>query len=56
MITTSMLKRQVRVANDDFDHILENSQRVLRLNAQCENHQYIEEFTKGCNVMFVHMF
>ena len=34
MITTGMLRRQVRVTDDDeFDHILENSQRILRLNA-----------------------
>ena len=37
-----------------FDHILENSQRVLRLNAQCKNHPYVEEFTKECNVMFIY--
>ena len=31
MITTGMLKRQVWMADDDeFDHIVKNSQRVLR--------------------------
>ena len=51
----SMLKRQVRMADDDeFDHIVKNSQRVLRLNDQYENHPYVEEFTKECNVMFVY--
>ena len=55
MITTSMLKRQVWMADDDeFDHIVKNSQRVLRLNDQYENHPYVEEFTKECNVMFVY--
>ena len=50
-----MLKRQVWMADDDeFDHIVKNSQRVLRLNDQYENHPYVEEFTKGCNVMFVY--
>ena len=55
MITTSMLRRQVWMDDDDeFDHILENSQRVLRLNTQYGNHPYAEEFTKECNVMFVY--
>ena len=41
------------MANDDeFEHIVKNSQTVLRLNAKYENHPYVEEFTKGCNVMF----
>ena len=54
MITTGMLKRQVWMADDDeFDHIVKNSQRVLRLNDQYENHPYVEEFTKECN-MFVY--
>ena len=39
---------------DEFEHILKNSQRVLKLNAQYENHAYVKEFTKECNVMFVH--
>ena len=34
--------------------IVKNSQRVLRLNAQYENHPYVEEFTKQCNVMFIY--
>ena len=51
----SMLKKQVWMANDDeFDHIVKNSQRVHRLNDQYENHPNVEEFTKGCNVMFVY--
>ena len=50
-----MLRRQVWMADDDeFDHIVKNSQRVLRLNDQYENHPYVEEFTKECNVMFVY--
>ena len=40
--------------DDEFDHIVKNSQRVLRLNDQYENHAYVEEFTKECNVMFVY--
>ena len=39
---------------DEFEDILENLQRVLRLNAQYENHPYVEEFTKECNVMFIY--
>ena len=51
----SMLKKQVWMANDDeIDHIVKNSQRVHRLNDQYENHPNVEEFTKGCNVMFVY--
>ena len=54
MITTGMLKRQVWMADDDeFDHIVKNSQRVLRLNDQYENQPYVEEFTRECNFMFV---
>ena len=50
-----MLKQQVWMADDDeFDYIVKNSQRVLRLNAQYENHPYVEEFTKQCNVMFIY--
>ena len=49
-----MLTQQVWMVNDEFDHIFENSQRVLRLNAQYENHPCVEEFTKECNVMFVY--
>ena len=33
MITTIILKRQLWMANDDeFDHIVKNSQRVLKLS------------------------
>ena len=39
MITASMLRRQVWIANDDeFDYIVKNSQRVLGLSVQYENH------------------
>ena len=51
----NMLKRQVRMADDDeFDHIVKNSQRVLKLNGQYENYPYDEEDIKECNVMFVY--
>ena len=40
--------------NDEFEHIVKNSQRVFRLNDQYENHPYVEKFTKECNVMFVY--
>ena len=35
-----MLKREVWMADDDdeFDQIVKNSQRILRLNDQYENH------------------
>ena len=50
-----MLRRQVWMADDDeFDHIVKNSQRVLRLNDQYKNHPYVEEFTKGRSVMFMY--
>ena len=55
MITTGMFRRQVWMTDDDeFDHILENLQRVLKLNAQYENHPSVEEFTKECSVMFLY--
>ena len=55
MITTGMLRRQVWMADDDeFNYIVKNSQRVLGLSVQYENHQYVEEFTKQCNVMFIY--
>ena len=55
MITTSMLRRQAWVADgDEFDYIVKNSQRALRLNAQYENQPYAEEFTKEYSVMFVY--
>ena len=54
MITTGMLRRQVWMADDEFDHIVKNSQRVLGLSVQYENHQYVEEFTRQCNVIFIY--
>ena len=49
-----MLKRQVWMADDEFDHVVQNSQRVLRLNDQYKNHLYVEEFTKTRSAMFVY--
>ena len=40
--------------DNEFDNIVKNSQAVLRLNEQYENHPYVEEFTKGHSVMFVY--
>ena len=55
MITISMLRQQVLMADDDdLNRILEIPQRVLKLNAQYENHPYVEEFTKECSAMFVY--
>ena len=55
MITTSLLRRQVWMTEDDeFDYMVKNSQRVLGLNDQYKNHPYVEEFTKQCNVMFIY--
>ena len=40
-----MVKRQVWMADDDeFDHIVKNSQRVFRFNDQYENRLCFEEF------------
>ena len=51
----SVLRRQVWMADgDEFDYIVKNSQRVLRLNVQYENHLYVEEFTTQCDVTFVY--
>ena len=50
-----MLKQQTWIADDDeFYYIVKHSQRVLGLSVQYENHQYVEEFTKQCNVMFIY--
>ena len=50
-----MLKRHVWMADDDeFDHMVKNSQTVLKLNAQYQNHPYTGDFTKGRSVMFVY--
>ena len=49
-----MLRRQAWHNDDEFDYIVKNSQRVLVLSAQYENHRYVEEFTKQCNVMFIY--
>ena len=32
----------------EFDHVVKNSQRVLRLNDKYLNHPYVEEFKKEC--------
>ena len=40
------------VHDDEFEHIVRNSQRVLKLNDQYKNHPFVEQFTKECNVMF----
>ena len=39
--------------DDEFDYIVKNSQTVLGLSIQYENHQYVDEFTKQCNVIFI---
>ena len=55
MITTGMLRQQAWMVDDDeCDYIIKNSQRVLGLNIQYENHPYAEEFTKECSVVFVY--
>ena len=40
--------------DDEFDRMVENSQRVLKLSAQYENHPYVKEFTKERSVMFLY--
>ena len=49
-----MLKRQCGWLMVMSDYIVKNSQRVLKLNAQYENHPYVEEFTKERSIMFVY--
>ena len=42
-----MLKRQVWMADgDEFEYIVKNSQRVLRLNNQYEYHPYFPRIYK----------
>ena len=40
--------------DDEFDPIVENSQRLLKLNDQYKDNPYAEEFRRGCSVMFVY--
>ena len=40
--------------NGEFNHRVKNPQGILKLNDQYENHLHTEEFTKGCNAMFLH--
>ena len=50
-----MRRREVWMADDyEFNHIVNNSQRVFRLFDQYKNHPYVKEFTKECNVMLVY--
>ena len=42
------------MADDEFNYIIKNSQRVLGLSVQYENHRYVEEFTTQYNVMFAY--
>ena len=49
-----MLKRQVwKTDDDEFEDMVKNSQRVLKLNAQYENHPYTKKFTKARSVVCV---
>ena len=41
--------------SDEFDYILTNLQRALKLSTQYENYPYIEEFTKECNFVFIYI-
>ena len=51
----SMLKKQVWMTDDnEFEHTVKNSRKVLRLNDQYENHPYVKELTKGRSSMFVY--
>ena len=40
--------------DNEFDHIVKNSQRVFKFSSQYENHPYAEEFTKERSVMFAY--
>ena len=49
------IRQQAWMADDDkFDYIVKNSQSVLGLNVQYENHPYVEELTKQRNVIFIY--
>lgn len=39
--------------NDEFDHIVENLHKVLKLSTQYEDHPYVEIFTKEYSIMFI---
>ena len=38
--------------NDELDHIIKNSQRVLKLSTKCKNHPFAEKFKRDYNVVF----
>ena len=40
--------------NNEFDHIITNAKRVLKLSAQYEIHTYVQEFTKEFHVVFIY--
>ena len=40
--------------DDELDHIVKNSRRVLRLSDQYVNHLYVKELKKECNAMLVY--
>ena len=40
--------------DDEFDHVVENSKRLLKINDQYKNHTYVEKFTKERSVMSVY--
>ena len=46
--------KSFKTVDDEFDHIVKISQGVFRSNDQYENHPYVDEFIKACNVMFVY--
>ena len=50
----NMLRQQAWMTDDEFDYIFKNLQILLGLSVQYENHPFVEEFTKQCNVMFIH--
>ena len=39
--------------NDEFDHIVENSHKVVKLSTQYEDHPYVEIFTKEYSIMLI---
>ena len=54
IVTTGVLKRKTWMADDEFDFIVKNSQTVLELNAEYQNHLYVQESTKECSIMFIY--
>ena len=40
--------------DDEYDHIVENLQSVLKLNARYEDNPYVKQCMKECSIIFIY--